>query len=118
MNPAEHDGVTPDAEPGAAEREASASRPPTFGLRRETSAILGRLRRLHTPTIELPIVGVIHAPAREDVALLAGLSIVAVVGVVEWPIALALAGVHVLVRQSHSRSIAVIGDAMEEALLA
>lgn len=82
--------------------------------RRRLALALVRLRTLQTPTLDVPIVGHIHAPAKHDVIYVASIGAMIAFGVIEWPIAVAVIGGHAL-KQHHSRSLSAVGKAMEDA---
>jgi hypothetical protein len=73
-----------------------------------------RLRAMEKRAIELPVIGKLHAPDTHDVVYLAGMTALIAFGAVELPIALAVLGGHILVKQHHSRSLSAIGECVED----
>lgn len=63
--------------------------------------------RVHTWRIELP--------PKEQLAFLAGLGLLAVIDLISWPVAVAMAIGHELVRARHSKVLREFGQALEEA---
>lgn len=83
--------------------------------RRRLALALVRVRHLQTPSVDLPVIGHVHAPAKHDVIYVASIGVLIAAGVIEWPIALAVIGGHALVKQQQSRSLSAVGRAMEDA---
>lgn len=73
-----------------------------------------RLRAMEKRAIELPLIGKLHAPDTHDAVYVAGMTALIAFGVVELPIALAVLGGHLLVKQHHSRSLSAIGECVED----
>jgi hypothetical protein len=65
--------------------------------------------------IHAPIIGDVRLPPREDVAFLGGVVALAVVGVLEWPVAVLLGVGHQLATNRHNRLVRAFGEALEEA---
>jgi hypothetical protein len=82
--------------------------------RHRASSALHELRKLERRAIHLPIVGKLHAPDTHDVVYVAGMAALLAFGAVELPIALAVLGGHVLVKQHHSRYLSAVGEVMED----
>jgi hypothetical protein len=61
-----------------------------------------------------PVVGEVTLPA-EDLAFLGGVATLAVVGILEWPIALLLGVGHSLATAKHNKTVRAFGEALEEA---
>jgi hypothetical protein len=96
----------PPADDSAA--EAVEAVPPHIHSLRE------RLRAMEKRAIHVPVVGKLHAPDTHDVVYLAGMTALIAFGAVELPIALAVLGGHLLVKQHHSRSLSAIGECVED----
>lgn len=73
-----------------------------------------KLQDLERRAVELPIVGKFHTPDKHDFVYYAGITALITFGIVEWPIALAVVGGHILVKQHQSRSLSAIGEVMED----
>lgn len=89
------------ATPAAAGTSVPASRP---------------VRRSGPPTVTLPIpgLGTIEL-SRPEMAYVGGIVALSAFGLLEWPIALVIAGGHVLAADRSSQTVRDLGDAMEEA---
>lgn len=97
----------------ATTRKAAAKRPTTRPVRHALTAAERAVRR-DTMHIRLPIVGELQLPAREEVAFLGGVAALAVVGVLEWPVALLLGVGHELATSHHNKLLRAFGEALEE----
>lgn len=75
---------------------------------------LRALRELEERAIDLPIIGKFHTPDKHDAVYIAALAALLALGAVELPIALAVLGGHVFVKQHSSRSISAIGEVLED----
>jgi hypothetical protein len=65
--------------------------------------------------LRLPVVGELHLPAAEDLAFLGGVVALAVIGVLEWPIAVLLGAGHTLALSRRNKVVRSFGEALEEA---
>jgi hypothetical protein len=65
--------------------------------------------------VELPVIGVLHLPAKEDLAYIGGVTALAAAGILEWPVALLLGIGHTLSTNRHNKLIQEFGEALEEA---
>lgn len=65
--------------------------------------------------VDVPFLGRVHFPHPQQLAFLAGIGVLAVVGVVEWPVALITGAGHTLASQSKSRLLQAFGEALDEA---
>lgn len=86
----------------------------------ETARRIGHgavLRAIEKNTVEvaLPALGKRRLPPPQTLAWLAGLTALAVLEVVEWPIAVAVGAGHVLAHQNHVQLLRDFGEALEEA---
>jgi hypothetical protein len=70
--------------------------------------------RRNSLRVRVPIVGQVTVPV-EDLAFLGGVATLAVVGVLEWPIALLLGVGHSLATAKHSKTVNAFGQALEAA---
>jgi hypothetical protein len=65
--------------------------------------------------VEVPLIGAtISVPPPEKLAFYAGLGVLAAVELLDWPLALVLAGGHFLADQHYSQVARGIGEAVEE----
>jgi hypothetical protein len=92
----------------AAVEEGTAPRPP--GRLAAARAIERNSVRL-----DLPGVGVVTLPPPQHLAWYCGLTVVAALGFLEWPVAAVLAVGHLLAQDHHNRLIHDFGEALEEA---
>jgi hypothetical protein len=65
--------------------------------------------------IELPFVGVVRLPPKDELAFMGGVTGMAAVGILEWPVALLLVLGHTLAANRHNRLMQEFGQALEEA---
>ncbi|MGY1792943.1 hypothetical protein ACI796_03015 [Geodermatophilus sp. SYSU D00525] len=103
-----------DAVPTAPADSASAAASITQTLRLGHGALLRALQgnRVDVP---LPVLGTVHLPPLDSLALYAGLAALAAVEVLEWPVAAAIGVGHLLVQQEHFRFLHHFGEALEKA---
>lgn len=78
-------------------------------------ASLFRAIEKNYPKVVLPVLGKVHLPPPQQLAWLGGLATLAVVGVLEWPVAAAIGIGHVLSQQHHVQVLRDFGEALEEA---
>ena len=78
-------------------------------------ASLFRAIEKNYPKVVLPVLGDLHLPPPQQLAWLGGLATLAVVGVLEWPVAAAIGIGHVLSQQHHVQVLRDFGEALEEA---
>ncbi len=65
--------------------------------------------------LELPVIGVIHLPAKEELAFIGGVTALAAVGILEWPVAVLLGIGHTLSTNRHNKLMREFGEALQEA---
>jgi hypothetical protein len=85
-------------------------RPLTIGH----GAVLRAIER-NTVTVTLPALGNLRLPPAQTLAWFAGLATLTVVGLMEWPVAVAIGAGHLLAQQNHLRLLHDFGEALEEA---
>src|SRR5689334_18112617 len=75
------------------------------------------LRAIEKDTVEVavPALGSLRLPPPQALAWLAGLAVLAVLEIVEWPVAVAVGAGHVLAQQNHVQLLRDFGQALEEA---
>jgi hypothetical protein len=66
-------------------------------------------------TVELPPLGTVRLPPLDTLAWLGGLASLAVLGIMEWPVAAVIGTGHLLAHQRHLRLLQDFGEALEEA---
>ncbi|SFL75851.1 hypothetical protein [Geodermatophilus ruber] len=92
----------------------TAAPPAGTPLRIGHGAVLRAIER-NTVRVVIPAVGTMHLPPVEDLAWFGGLATLAVVGLVEWPVALAIGAGHLLAHQNHLRLLRDFGQGLEQA---
>ena len=65
--------------------------------------------------VDLPCVGAVELPPPNQLAFIGGLAVLIGVGLMEWPVGLALGVGHVLATSHHNKLLQDFGDALEEA---
>jgi hypothetical protein len=62
-----------------------------------------------------PVLGAVDLPSTEELAFIGGIGLLAVVGVLEWPIAATLAVGHLFASNRRNKTLRDFGSALEEA---
>jgi hypothetical protein len=65
--------------------------------------------------VQLPIVGEVQLPAADELAFIGGVTALAIIGVLEWPVAVILGVGHGLAGIRHKKLLRAFGEALEEA---
>jgi len=65
--------------------------------------------------VTLPVLGTLELPPTEELAYIGGVGALAVVGVMEWPIAASLALGHLFASSRRNKTLRDFGSALEEA---
>jgi len=65
--------------------------------------------------VTLPLLGTVRLPEPQRLTYYAAIGALGVLGVLEWPVALVLAGGHALASDQHNRAVQQFGDALEDA---
>jgi hypothetical protein len=68
----------------------------------------------HTVTVDV-LGRRLELPSRDQLAFLAGLGVLAMIEIIEWPVAVAMAVGHTLTHNHHSETLREFGDALEDA---
>ncbi len=63
--------------------------------------------------VRVPVLGELTLPAPEQIAFIGGVGVLAVIGVLEWPVAAILGIGHVVATQSHRKMVRGLGEALE-----
>lgn len=74
-----------------------------------------RIRRVESISVDVPMIGEVHLPRPAHLAFYGGLGALAVLQLVEWPMALVLGIGHALSQDHHSRVAQELGAALDEA---
>jgi hypothetical protein len=64
--------------------------------------------------LRVPVLGELTLPPPEQVAFIGGVAVLAVIGVLEWPVALLLGVGHGLATNAHRKVVRAFGQALEE----
>lgn len=72
-------------------------------------------QEVHTVHLHVPWVGDVSLPSADELAFVAGIGALAVVGAIEWPVAAVLGAGRLLAHAHRWRSLAAFGDALEHA---
>jgi hypothetical protein len=89
------------------------TRLPFSGLPIGHGAVLRAIQK-NTVRVELPVVGEMRLPPGDTLAWLGGLAALAVVGVLDWPVAAVIGAGHVLAHQNHLRLLKDFGEGLEQ----
>lgn len=103
----------PAQEASAQETPAQETTLPFSGLPIGHGALLRAIQK-NTVRVELPMVGEIRLPPGDTLAWLGGLAALAVVGVLDWPVAAVIGAGHVLAHQNHLRLLKDFGEGLEQ----
>lgn len=71
--------------------------------------------RRNSLQIRLPLIGELRLPPTEEVVFIGGVAGLAVLGILEWPVAILLGVGHGLAMSRHSKLLRAFGEALEEA---
>jgi hypothetical protein len=71
--------------------------------------------RRNSTQVTVPLLGTVNLPAADELAFLAGMGVLTVVGAIEWPIAVVLAVGHTLAANRRNKVIREFGEALEKA---
>jgi hypothetical protein len=63
--------------------------------------------------VRVPVLGELTLPPPEQVAFIGGVAVLAVIGVIEWPVAALLGIGHGLATQAHTKIVRALGEALE-----
>ena len=85
-------------------------RGPTIGA----GALLETIEKNY-PKVSLPLLGDLHLPPPQQLAWYGGVVTLAAVGILEWPVAVAVCAGHLLSQQHHVQVLRDFGQALQEA---
>jgi hypothetical protein len=69
--------------------------------------------RRDSVVVSMPLVGRVRLPAKDELAFLGGVGVMAAVGVIEWPVAAAVAAGHALTTRHRNKVVQEFGRALE-----
>lgn len=71
--------------------------------------------RHHSVQVSLPLLGTMRLPATDELAFLGGVAALAVIGALEWPVAVAVGAGHALAAKHRNKVVREFGEALEAA---
>jgi hypothetical protein len=74
-----------------------------------------RVRDAETFAVRLPVVGQVRIPRPEQLAYYGALAGLAALEIIDWPIALVIAGGHALAASHHNKVAQELGEALQDA---
>ena len=106
--------VAPTSAGAVAPTSADAVTATRSTLRIGHGALLRAIEK-NTVDVVVPALGTLRLPPPQTLAWLAGVTTLAVLEIVEWPVAVAIGAGHLLAQQSHMKLLHDFGQALEEA---
>lgn len=85
---------------------------PTGERNEQLRAAVSAAQCLQSTQIEIPGIGRVHVPPVDELGFMAGIGALAVVGALEWPVALVLGAGRLLTHAHRWRSVAAFGQAL------
>ena len=65
--------------------------------------------------LEVPVLGTVTFPLRDQLVFVGGVGLLAVVGLIEWPVAAVVGAGHLLAAKRNNRALREFGEALEQA---
>ena len=65
--------------------------------------------------LQIPVVGAVTFPCRDQLVFFGGLGLLAVVGLIEWPVAAVVGAGHLLAAKRNNKALREFGEALEQA---
>jgi hypothetical protein len=65
--------------------------------------------------LNVPVVGTVTFPCRDQLVFFGGLGLLAVVGMIEWPVAAVVGAGHLLAAKRNNKALREFGEALEQA---
>ncbi|MCU1661309.1 MAG: hypothetical protein JWR58_1374 [Pseudonocardia sp.] len=96
----------------ARDRSAGSSGPNRSTVGREAAASATAQNSIH---VEIPGMVHVHMPPLEQIAFMGGIATLAVIGIIEWPVAAVLTVGHILAHNRHHALLRDFGEALDEA---
>jgi hypothetical protein len=94
-------------------RDRSAGAPePNRSKAREAAARVTAQNSIH---VEVPGMGHLHLPPLDEIAFLGGIATLALIQIIEWPVAAALTVGHILAHNRHHALLRDFGEALDRA---
>jgi hypothetical protein len=99
----------------ASEKAAAGEKAEAEHLAEHPHAAAAEARHTTRTRIDVPVLGTVDLPPPDELAFLAGIGVLAVVGVIEWPVAVVLGVGHALAGWRRNKLIREFGEALERA---
>jgi hypothetical protein len=96
----------------APDRSAGPSGPNQSTMGREAAASATAQNSIH---VEIPGIGHVHMPPLDQIAFMGGIATLAVIQIIEWPVAAVLTVGHILAHNRHHALLRDFGEALDEA---
>ena len=96
-------------------RDQKSSRPGGHAPGRRSNGHRVGTRVGHATRVRLPVVGAVTIPCRDQLVFFGGLGLLAVVGLIEWPVAAVVGAGHVLAAKRSNKALREFGEALEQA---
>ena len=94
------------------DRSAGAPGPNRSAVGREAAASATAQNSIH---VEMPGIGHLHLPPLDQVAFMGGIVTLALIEIIEWPVAAVLTVGHILAHNRHHALLRDFGEALDEA---
>lgn len=111
-----HTGTSASALPAGEHNGAKGAGSPPARRSTGKSRTAARARLQKEPAkVSLPLVGEIALPEGSRVAFYGGLTAFAILGLLDWPVALIVGAGHLLTENRHNETLEALGEVLEEA---
>jgi xanthosine utilization system XapX-like protein len=78
-------------------------------------AAVQRVDAIEHGVVDLPVIGTVRLPAPEHIAYYGAIGLLVALEVIDWPVAVLIAGGHALANRQHGRTIQELAEALEDA---
>jgi hypothetical protein len=78
-------------------------------------AAAAKATRRNSTEVTVPLLGTVKLPAPDELAFLGGVGVLAVIGAIEWPVAVVLGAGHALAAGHRNKVLREFGEALEKA---
>src|SRR5437868_2109272 len=105
----EHRTADPDVTDETVTDDAGPDTQTVASTGRTPRAAADQATRHNSTQVNLPLLGTVRLPATEELAFLGGVGVLAVVGAIEWPVAVVLAAGHTLASNRRNKVVREFG---------
>lgn len=77
-------------------------------------AAAAKATRRNSTEVTVPLLGTVKLPAPDELAFLGGVGVLAVIGAIEWPVAVVLGAGHALAASHRNKVLREFGEALEK----